>query len=227
MFRYVSSANVACGAHAGDPNVMRHTIKLAKQRGVSVGAHPGYPDLQGFGRRIMQLTPDEAFNSVLAQIGAIAAIAKAEGVLLRHVKAHGALYNHAVTYPPLAHAIAQAVAVFDNSLIFVALSGSVLVEAGQAAGLRVAREAFCDRAYEADGTLRNRNLPSAMIEDNEAALQQVIRIVTQGHTVTHAGKRVDITADTICLHGDTPGAVARAEYLRRGLENAGIKIQGM
>lgn len=224
MFRYVSSANVACGAHAGDPDVMRQTVRLAKAAGVSIGAHPGFPDIIGFGRRVMQMTPDEVFNSMLTQIGALYAIAKVEGVSLAHVKAHGALYNYAAVTPPIAQAIADAVAAFDDRLIFVALAGSPLVVAGQRAGLRVAQEAFADRAYEADGSLRNRKLPGAMIEDNAASLAQVIRMVTEGYTLSYDDQRVPIQADTICLHGDTPGAVARAQFLRAGLERAGVSV---
>ncbi len=225
MFRYVSSANVACGAHAGDPDVMRQTVRQAKAAGVSVGAHPGFPDLLGFGRRVVQMSPDEVFNSVLAQIGALYAIAKVEGVALAHVKAHGALYNYAAVNPSIAQAIADATAAFDKRLIFVALAGSPLVTAGQKAGLHVAQEAFADRAYEADGSLRNRKLAGAMIEDNALALAQVIRMVKEGHTLSHDGQRVAIQADTICLHGDTPGAAARAQFLRNGLEQAGIAIK--
>lgn len=225
MFRYVSSANVACGAHAGDPDVMRQTVRQAKAAGVSVGAHPGFPDLLGFGRRVVQMSPDEVFNSVLAQIGALYAIAKVEGVTLAHVKAHGALYNYAAVNPPVAQAIADATAAFDKQLIFVALAGSPLVAAGQKAGLRVAQEAFADRAYEADGALRNRKLAGAMIEDNALALAQVIRMVKEGYTLSHDGQRVAIQADTICLHGDTRGAAARAQFLRNGLEQAGIAVK--
>lgn len=225
LLPHVTSANVACGAHAGDPGTMRRTVQLAKMYGVNVGAHPGYPDLLGFGRRTLAMTPDEVAASVLAQIGALYAIARAEGVALTHVKPHGALYNDAAARLALATAIAQAVAAFDLHLILVGLAGSALIAAGQAAGLRVAREAFIDRAYEADGTLRRRNLSGALIEDEQAALGQALAIVRNGTVSTVGGTAVAVAADTLCLHGDTPNAAARAAALRRGLEAAGIAIQ--
>lgn len=223
LLGYVSSANIACGAHAGDPDVMRQTVRLARARGVSVGAHPGYPDLAGFGRRVIPMTPEQIGSSVLVQIGALAAIARAEGVVLTHVKPHGALYNYAAQTPMVATAIAEAVAVFDRQLILVGLAGSALVTAGQAAGLRVAREAFADRAYEADGTLRSRSLPGALIEEPQQAVAQAIAIV-QGAVQAHDGARVPLMADTICLHGDTPNAAERAAVLKAGLRAAGIMI---
>lgn len=223
LLAYVSSANIACGAHAGDPDVMRQTVRLARARGVSVGAHPGYPDLAGFGRRVIPMSPDQIGNSVLAQIGALAAIARAEGVALTHVKPHGALYNYAAQTPTVALAIAAAVAAFDRQLILVGLAGSALVTAGQAAGLRVAREAFVDRAYEADGTLRSRLLPGALIEEPEQAVAQAIAIV-RGAVQAHDGTHVPLTADTICLHGDTPNAAGRAAVLYHGLRTAGITV---
>jgi UPF0271 protein len=221
---HVTSANIACGAHAGDPDVMRRTVRLARDSGVSVGAHPGFPDLQGFGRRLIKMSPDEIGNSVLAQIGALDAIARAEGVTVTHVKPHGALYNHAAITPVVAEAIARAVASFDSDLILVGLAGSALVEAGRAAGLYVAAEAFADRAYEADGTLRSRQLPGAVIHDNDQSLTQVINMVMHGYTLTSDGVRVQLEADTICLHGDTPGAADRAAALRQGLQSAGIEV---
>jgi UPF0271 protein len=220
----VTSANVACGAHAGDPDVMRQTVRLARERGVAVGAHPGYPDLQGFGRRVLAMTPSEVGNSVLAQIGALYAVARAEGVELRHVKPHGALYNQAARTPALAEAIARAVAAFSQDLILVGLASSALITAGQAAGLRVASEAFADRAYEADGSLRARGLPGALIEDNPRALAQALSIVRDGCAFTIDGARVLVAADTICLHGDTPGAAERAAFLRQGLVAAGVEV---
>ncbi|HEX6290529.1 MAG TPA: 5-oxoprolinase subunit PxpA [Herpetosiphonaceae bacterium] len=224
LLPHVTSANVACGAHAGDPTTMRRTVRLARELGVGVGAHPGYPDLQGFGRRLLDLSPTEIADSVLAQIGALYAIARAEGVELTHVKPHGALYNHAATTPAAAEAIARAVASFSRDLILVGLAGSALVDAGRAAGLRVAREAFADRMYEADGSLRDRRKPGAVIHDDRQAQAQAIRIVQQRSTLTYDGARVDLEADTICLHGDTPGAAGRAALLRRELEAAGIAV---
>jgi 5-oxoprolinase (ATP-hydrolysing) subunit A len=224
VLAHVTSANIACGAHAGDPDVMRRTVRLARELGVAVGAHPGFPDLQGFGRRPLGMTPDEAGNSVLAQIGALYAIARAEGVTLLHVKPHGALYNQAAHTPALAEAIARAVAAFSHELVLVGLAGSELIAAGHAAGLRVASEAFADRAYEADGSLRARRLPGALIEDNQHALDQALSIVREGCAITLDGARVPVAADTICLHGDTPGAAARAAFLRQGLVAAGVAV---
>lgn len=224
LLRHVTSANVACGAHAGDPDVMRATVRLCLANHVSIGAHPGYPDLQGFGRRVLPMTPAEVFNAVLAQIGALAAIAKAEGAALRHVKAHGALYNHAALNPPVARAIADAVATFDRSLIFVGLAGSGLIVAGEAAGLRVAAEAFADRVYEVDGTLRDRLQPGALVEDDALALAQALSIARDRAATAYNGARLTIRADTICLHGDAPMAAARARFLRAGLEAGGVAV---
>lgn len=224
---YVSSANVACGAHAGDPQVMRRTIRLCKELGIAVGAHPGYPDLQGFGRRGMPLDPAELENIVLAQIGALYAIARAEGVELRHVKPHGALYNEAARAPTLAQAIAHAVAGFSRDLVLVGLAGSELIAAGETVGLRTAGEAFADRAYEADGSLRDRRLPGALIVDPARNLAQAIDIALGGHVMSHDGTRIAVRAATLCIHGDTPGAAGRATALRLGLETAGVQVAAL
>jgi UPF0271 protein len=224
LLRHVTSANVACGAHAGDPDVMRRTVRLARELGVAVGAHPGYPDLQGFGRRALAMSPEEIESSVLAQIGALYAVARAEGVELAHVKAHGALSNQAAVSPPIAAAIARAVAAFSRELMYVALAGSAMEAAGVEAGLLVAREAYADRAYEADGTLRSRKLPGALLHEGERCLAQVLSIVANGYALTVDGEKVSIAADTICLHGDTPGAAERAAVLREGLQGAGVEV---
>ena len=221
----VSSANVACGAHAGDPLVMRQTVQLAKAHGVAVGAHPGYPDLQGFGRRSLHLSPAEIEVFVLAQIGALAAIAKAEGVELRHVKAHGALYNDAAADPAKADAIARAVAAFSRELVLVGLAGSALIGAGLSHGLAVAREAFADRAYERDGSLRHRRLDGALVLEPAACLSQCLSIIRDGRAPTYDGGFVAIEADTICLHGDAPTAAERAAALRQGLALAGVALR--
>lgn len=223
----VTSANVACGAHAGDPEVMRHTVRRCRDLGVAVGAHPGFPDLPGFGRRVLPMSPQEITNSVLAQIGALYAIARAEGVELRHVKAHGALYNLAAVTPPVAEAIARAVAAFSRELVLVGLAGSQLTAAGEAAGLRVAHEAFADRTYEADGTLRSRSLPDALILDPARNLSQALSIVQHGQALTLASSPVPVAADTLCIHGDTPGAAERAAALRHGLEQAGVRVRAL
>lgn len=224
LLPHITSVNVACGAHAGDPQVMRATVRLARDLGVAVGAHPGFPDLHGFGRRLMALSPGEIGDWVLVQLGALDAIARSEGVRLAHVKPHGALYNHAAVTPEVAAAIAGAVASFRADLTLVGLADSALIDAARGAGLPVAREAFADRAYEADGTLRDRRLPGALITDEGAALRQVRQIVQQGSVTTHGGQPIPLRADTICLHGDTPGAAARAAHLRAGLEAAGVRV---
>lgn len=227
LLPHVSSANVACGAHAGDPQVMRQTVQLARTSGVAVGAHPGYPDLHGFGRRVIDMSPAEITDTILVQIGALYAIAKAEGAALQHVKPHGALYNVAARNYAIAEGIARAVAAFDRDLILVGLAGSELIRAGEAAGLRVAREAFADRRYEADGSLRDRRLTGAVLHENEDAIAQVIKIVQQGRVWTIDGHAVPLQADTLCLHGDTPGAAERAAALRRALEAAGVQISSL
>lgn len=225
VLRHVTSANIACGGHAGDPGVMRRTLRLCRDLGVSAGAHPGYPDLQGFGRRALPMSPDEIADSVLAQLGALEALARAEGVKLTHVKPHGALYNRAAADRAVADAIAGAVAAFDRGLILVGLAGSQLIEAGRAAGLRVAREAFADRAYEADGSLRARHLPGALIEDMAQGVAQALGIALRGEVTSWDGARARLEADTLCIHGDTPGAAARAEQLRRALEQGGVVVR--
>lgn len=227
LLRSVTSANVACGGHAGDPDVMRRTVRLARERGVAVGAHPGYPDLIGFGRRSLPMTPAQVANSVLAQIGALAAVARAEGVALTHVKPHGALYNDAVINVTLAQAIAQAVVAFDHDLILVGLAGSELIRAGEAAGLRVAHEAFADRRYEADGTLRSRSLPGAVLDAPNEAAAQAVQLVTQNYAQTLDGAHVPIHADTLCVHGDLPGAAARAAAVRQALDAAGVTVRAL
>ncbi|WP_129627044.1 LamB/YcsF family protein [Candidatus Oscillochloris fontis] len=221
---HVTSANVACGGHAGDPSTMRHTVRLCKQLGVAVGAHPGYPDLPGFGRRSMAIAPSEVEDLVLAQIGALAAMAHAEGISLRHVKPHGALYNDATHNPLLAAAIARAVASFNPALVLIGLAGSILLDAGRAAGLRVVGEGFADRAYEPDGRLRNRQVPAAMIDDPQHSLAQALQIALHGQVISYTGNPVSIQAATICIHGDTPAAAQRAAIVRHGLEVAGVVV---
>ena len=227
MMPYITSANIACGLHAGDPLVMECTVRLARAHGVGIGAHPGFPDLQGFGRRVMQLAPEEAEAFVLYQVGALAAFAKAAGAELVHVKPHGALYNLAARDRSLAEAIARAVARFSRQLILVGLANSLLVEAGLEAGLPVAREAFADRAYEADGSLRSRQLPGAVLEDPAQATEQVVRIARDGLVVAYTGEEVPVQAETICLHGDTPTAVEIAKTIRRELEAVRIEVVPM
>lgn len=221
---HMTAANIACGSHAGDESTMHATLRLCRQHGVSAGAHPSYPDRQHFGRRVLPFTLDEISASVLAQVRTLAAIARTEGVTLTHVKPHGALYNQAAVTPAVAEAMARAVARFDSNLILVGLAGSALIEAGQAYDLRVAREAFADRTYEANGTLRSRSLPDALIEDDQRCLAQAISIITNGCVSAHNGARITVQADTICLHSDTPGAARRAARLRQGLRAAGAQL---
>jgi UPF0271 protein len=220
----VTSANVAAGFHAGDPGVIRRTIEIAVRHGVAVGAHPGYPDLAGFGRRAMSLSPDEIEAAVLYQVGAVAAFARAAGVELAHVKAHGALYNRAAIEPAAAAAIARAVARFSRSVRLVGLAASELVAAGREAGLTVVEEAFADRAYEADGTLRARDLPDAVFDDPVAAGAQALAIV-RGELRARDGTPLGVHADTICIHGDLPGAAGRAVAVRAALEAHGVEIR--
>jgi len=208
----ITSANIACGFHAGDPSVMRHTLRLAAQVGVAVGAHPGYPDLQGFGRREMTFTPAEVEGLILYQVGALAALARAEGVELTHVKPHGALYNQAAKDAALAGAIAQAVKAFSRELILVGLAGSQLVAAGIELGLTTAGEAFPDRAYNADGTLRSRNLPGAVLEDPAQVAANAVQLAQREGV------------QTLCLHGDNPSALENARQVRAALAAAGVGL---
>jgi len=221
---FVSSANVACGFHAGDPVVMLATLRAAKEKGVAVGAHPGYPDLMGFGRRNMDVTPDEAYAYTLYQIGAMQAACNAVGVKLQHVKAHGALYNQAAKNHALAVAIAQAVKDAGQGLILLGLANSEFDKAAAEVGVPYAAEAFADRAYQADGTLVPRKVQSSMIHDVNLAVARVVRMVKEGKVETIDGKMINLKPHSICLHGDSPKAVQMATEIRKGLEAAGIKI---
>jgi UPF0271 protein len=223
----ITSANVACGFHAGDPGSMRATVALARAQGVAVGAHPGFPDLVGFGRREMKATPQEVEDFVLYQVAALAGIAAAQGVRLQHVKAHGALYNMACRDRALADAIARATAALDQSLILFGLPQSELLRAGEAAGLQVAAEVFADRAYEKDGSLMSRAKPGSVIHDEDAVVARAVRMVKDGTVVTHDGSTIALDARTICLHGDTPGAAKLAGRIRKGLEAAGVEIRAL
>ncbi len=221
MMKLVTSANVACGFHAGDPAVMARTVALVKAHGVALGAHPGYPDLQGFGRREMRMAPKEAAQMILYQIGALAGFARQAGLCLRHVKPHGALYNQAAKNPDLAMAIAQAVFDFDPGLILVGLAGSELVRQGQAVGLQVANEGFPDRAYLPDGALMPRGQEGAVITAPELVARNALRLVREGITV----KRNHVRVDTLCLHGDNPEAVENAKAVRRILDAENVEIR--
>ncbi len=227
MMPVISSANVACGFHGGDPLVMERTVRLAKQHGVGVGAHPGFPDLVGFGRREMHLGLDDLRAIHVYQIGALWAFAKAQGVPLQHVKSHGALSNMAVRDEAWARAIVEAIAAVDRTLIMVALSGTVLERAAREGGLRVAAEAYADRGYERDGSLVSRSKPGALITDPDAVARRVVRMVTEGTVETADGGEIRIQADTVCFHGDTPGAPRLARAAREALTRAGVEIVPM
>ena len=224
LMESISSANIACGFHAGDPGAMRQTIALARDKGVAIGAHPGFPDLVGFGRREMKATPAEVEDFVLYQVSALAGMARAQGVTLQHVKAHGALYNMACKDRALADAIARAVAAFDRALILFGLPDSELLRAGEAAGLPVAAEVFADRAYDPDGSLTSRSKPGSVIHDAQAVVDRAVRMVRERNVVAVDGSTIALRADTICLHGDTRGAADLARAVRKGLEEAGIQI---
>lgn len=220
----ISSANIACGFHAGDPGAMRATIALAKSHGVAIGAHPGFPDLVGFGRRELKASPQEVEDLVLYQVSALAGMAGAQGVRLQHVKPHGALYNMACRDRALADAIARAVAAYDKTLTLFGLPESELLKAGQRAGLRAAAEVFADRAYERDGSLASRHKPGSVIHDRGAVIERAVRMVRDRQVVAVDGTVIPLTADTICLHGDTPGAAGLARAVRAGLEAAGVRV---
>jgi len=224
MLRVVTSANIACGLHAGDPLVMARTVRLAAQNKVAVGAHPGYPDLQGFGRREMALSPDELEAFLLYQMGALAGFARAAGVPLVHVKPHGALYNTVARDARLAEAVARAVLAFDPHLIVVTLHGCALEQAARALGLRVAREGFADRAYRAEGALVPRSEPGAVIHDPAQAAERAVRMIARGEVETIDKRIIPLRVDTLCIHGDTPGAARIAADLRATLEAAGVQI---
>jgi UPF0271 protein len=227
LMRYITSANIACGFHAGDPMVMARTVQLAVQHNVAVGAHPGFPDLVGFGRRVLDATPDEIENDVLYQIGALAAFARAYGTSLVHVKAHGALYNLAAVRDDVAHAIACAIAKFDANLVMVGLAQSKMIDAARDAGLRVAREGFADRAYNRDGTLRSRRAPGSLITDPARAAAQALQMVRDHCVTTPEGETIAIHVDTLCLHGDNPAAIENARAVRETLEIHGIMVAAL
>ena len=225
VMAFVTSVNVACGLHAGDPLVMERTVSRAARLGLAIGAHPGYPDLQGFGRREMSMTPEEVEAYVLYQIGALWGMARASGIELVHVKPHGALYNQAARSAPLAEAIARAARRFSGHLILVGLAGSALADAGESLGLRVANEAFPDRAYEPDGSLRSRRLPGAVLTTPEDICAQALRLARDGVLASAPDGPRAIRVDTLCIHGDHPGAAHHASQVRAALENRGIEVK--
>lgn len=217
ILKYITSANVACGFHASDPMVMAETVKMCKEKGVNIGAHPGFPDLVGFGRRQMKISPAEAKADVMYQIGALNAFCTAQGVKLHHVKPHGALYNMAGKDYELAKAICQGTMELDDSLLIYVLAGSQMQKAAEDLGLKVVREVFADRGYMPDGSLVPRGQEGAMITDEEEAMARVLRMVNEHKVTAVDGTDIDICPDTICLHGDSPKALLFAEKLHNAL----------
>jgi 5-oxoprolinase (ATP-hydrolysing) subunit A len=226
----ISSANIACGFHAGDPAVMRHTISIAKQHGVAPGAHPGFPDLLGFGRRNMDLSLEEIKDYVTYQVGALQAFATTQGLTLQHVKPHGALYTMAFTAIRMWEPTIEALAEFDKDLILVVFAGQnrqELADMGSHYGIRIAFEFFADRAYNPDGSLVSRKEPGALIHDQQTAAERVLKMVTEGKVVSKDGKELELHADTICVHGDNPKAVALVKTVREKLIASKIDIAPM
>ena len=222
VIKYISSANIACGFHASDPMWMRRTVRLAEEHDVAVGAHPSFPDLVGFGRRNMAVAPEEVKADLIYQIGALQAFTRAKR--LQHVKPHGAMYNQAVADEALARAICEAVLEVDPSMILVALAGSRWVAIAEEMGLRVGREVFADRALNPNGTLVSRSTPGAVIHDVAEVAERGLTMVIKGRATAITGDEIDVQADSLCIHGDTPDAVEMAATLRRELEGAGVSI---
>ncbi|MFB6465466.1 LamB/YcsF family protein [Cytobacillus sp. Hz8] len=224
ILKYVTSANIACGFHAGDPSTMRKTVRLALEYDVGIGVHPGLQDLTGFGRRYMDISPEEAYDLVVYQIGALSAFVKAEGGQVQHVKAHGALYNMAAKNQELSEAIAKAVYHVNPDLILFGIANSEILKAGKRIGLRTASEVFADRTYQQDGTLTSRKQADALVLDENQAVQQVVRMVKEQKVLTREGMDVDIVAETLCIHGDGVKALTFAQKIRRTLEESGIDV---
>jgi 5-oxoprolinase (ATP-hydrolysing) subunit A len=225
VLKYISSANIACGYHAGDHNVMFETVRLSKNYRVQIGAHPGLPDIPGFGRREMNLSAREIYNLVIYQIGSLAAVCKVNGTVLAHVKPHGALYNMAAKNLEISKAIAAAVYDFNPELVLFGLAGSELVKAGEEKGLIVAQEVFADRTYQPDGTLTPRTKENALIHDTQIAINRVIRMIKEGKVAAVDGADVKIKADTVCIHGDSPKALEFVTELKQALILENISIR--
>ncbi|MCY6485123.1 LamB/YcsF family protein [Clostridium aestuarii] len=227
ILKFITSANIACGFHAGDPSVMNRTVKLALERKIAIGAHVGLPDLVGFGRRVMDISSKEAYNMTVYQIGALYGFVKAEGGIMKHVKPHGALYNMAAKDSALSKAIAEAVYKVDPELILFGLSGSKIIEEGEKIGLRVANEVFADRTYTDEGTLTSRKQKNALIKDADKASTQVIRMIKKCKVTSIDGNDIDIKADTICIHGDGTKALEFAKKIKQDIQKQGIKIEAI
>ena len=223
----ISSANVACGMHAGDPGTMRATVALAEMHGVAIGSHPSYPDLAGFGRRAMDLTPDEVYETVLYQTGALEAMVRASGLRLHHVKPHGALYNRAGKDAGLAESIVEAVHRFDTTLILYGMSGSEMERAALRKGLRFCREMFADRRYLSDGSLMPRSRPDAVLDGEEQVVAQVLQILTKGSVICADGSDIAMEGDSFCIHGDGTHALTFARAVRRAIDALGIPVVSM
>jgi len=221
---YISSANIACGFHAGDPATIRKTVRIAVDRGVAVGAHPSLPDLMGFGRRTMRIAPQDMYDLVIYQAGAVEAFARAAGARLHHVKCHGALYNMAAMDEGLSEAMVRAVRDLGSDVFLYVLSNSKNQEIAKRSGVRCAGEVFADRGYSDDGTLAPRDKPGGMIEDAQASVAQALGMIEGGYVTSLTGKRVPVSADTMCLHGDQPGAVTFAQTLRKAFKEKGIAV---
>jgi UPF0271 protein len=227
LMRSITSANVACGGHAGDETTMRTTVEQALRHNVAVGAHPGYPDRANFGRLELKMSPQEVAAAVFAQAQAFADAAKARGAPVVHVKPHGALYNQAVKNRDLARAIADGVARWNRDVVLVGLAGSPMLDVFREAGFTVAAEAFADRRYEPDGTLRSRKLDDALIRDPAQAAEQALRMVERGTVIASDGSEVPVAAQTICIHGDTPGSVQIAAAVARALRESGVSVRAL
>lgn len=223
----VTSCNIACGWHAGDPSVMNKTVSLAKEAGVSIGAHPGYHDLQGFGRRPMQISPDEAYDSIVYQVGALMGVCKTQGVRIHHVKPHGAFYNRCAVDRTLADAVANAVFDLDPEIIVVGLANGDLIDAARDLNLKAAEEYFMDRNYDDEGHLADRRKPGAMITDERLAIDRAVRVIERGEVESLSGNLIDMQADTICIHGDGPSALRFAADIRAAFADRGILIHSL
>jgi UPF0271 protein len=221
---YVTSANIACGFHAGDPSTMRKTVKMALEKHVGIGAHPGFSDLAGFGRRAIDISPEEVYDLVIYQIGALQAFVKSEGGKLQHVKPHGALYNMAAKSFPISEAISEAIYRVEPELILFGLAGSELIKAGKKVGLRTASEVFADRTYQEDGSLTSRRAANALIKEQSVAVTQVIGMIKQSKVTASSGKEISIKADTVCIHGDSVSALDFAKFISSRLSETGITV---
>lgn len=223
----ITSANIACGFHAGDANVMNETIQLAKRHNIGIGAHPGLPDLQGFGRRKLDMSPEEVYNIVVYQLGALNGFCQIHDVKMNHVKPHGALYQMGAKDKSIASAIAQAVYDFDKTLVFVGLANTLLISEAKKLGLKTASEVFADRRYEDDGQLVSRKEPDAVISDSDEALNQVVKMVTENKVISKNNKEITLQSDTICVHGDGAHALEFVTKIREKLTKEGIDIQSL